>query len=473
MAATRGASAMSAGHAPRGSAGPDLLASGQDDRGKNRVVRVVPPWVWRIAGLLAVGVVAAVAGPDLLSSLSPRQPHAAASAGRRAPSMAPVDPNGRFVEAPRWSPRGPEVGSEIEAAELARIRVERPGVEGLLWAGSLDGHDHAVLVSYPRQPTQSGTDAIQVVALHVRRAREVATARSETIGYLSEAGGVVGLAWQGDDLHTRLLLLGRPGHLQVQVSPVVDYHPSGRISRRWQDTVLNDGVAVTDLGRRVDPFLLVRPKIAGLASSGLLVPVEGPPRVAPSRWGHGGRRLVGVLRRSRRPRARPLAVPGVGMLLDLGDADCTVLWSGRICARTGGKADHRTRGARPGSAPRRADVPGVRLADKTGGSASYAANTVRWSVANRLPFAFSTNEAGAPQVLVNPGGRGSATLTSAAGARLHVRLDGNGVGTLAVDAAVGPRIGGAEVVVRDRSGRITLRSTMTDTGTAEAFGRYL
>jgi hypothetical protein len=463
---------MSTGHAPRGSAGPDLLAAGQDDRGKNRVV---PPWVWRIAGLLVVGVVAAVAGPDLLSSLSPKQPPAAASAGRRAPSTAPVDPNGTFVEAPRWSPRGPEVGSEIEAAELARIRVERPGVDGLLWAGSLDGHDHAVLVSYPRQPTQSGTDAIQVVALHVRRAGDVATARSETVGYLSEAGGVVGIAWQGDDLHTRLLLLGRPGHLQVQVSPVVDYHPSGRISRRWQDTGLNDGVAVTDLGRRVDPFLLVRPKIAGLASSGLLVPVEGRRELPRA----GGVTVAGASSESYAgPDARVLVhsmSQALGMLLDLGDADSTVLWSGRIAS---GRTEEGKRVTGRGALVlvRRHDGPMFQAfvyADKTGGSARCTANTVRWSVADRSPFAFSTNEPGAPQVLVNPGGRGSATLTSAAGARLHVRLDGNGVGTLAVNAAAGPRIGGAEVVVRDRSGRITLRSTMPDTGTADAFGRYL
>ena len=34
-----------------------------------------------------------------------------------------------------------------------------------IWAGSLDGHDHAILAAYPRQPTQSGTEAVQVVAL--------------------------------------------------------------------------------------------------------------------------------------------------------------------------------------------------------------------------------------------------------------------------------------------------------------------
>ena len=163
------------------------------------------------------------------------------------------------------------------------------------------------------------------------------------------------------------------------------------------------------------------------------------------------------------------------MLLDLGDADCTVLWSGRIASgRTEGESGSSDAGrsswfgATTGRCSRRSSTPTRRA-----GSASYAANTVRWSVANRLPFAFSTNEAGAPQVLVNPGGRGWATLTSAAGTRLRVRLDGNGVGTLAVNAAARPRIGGAEVVVRDRFGRVTLRSTMTDTGTADAFGRYL
>jgi hypothetical protein len=462
---------MSTGRVPRGSQDADLLASGLEDQ---RARRVVPPWVWRIAGLLALGVVAAVAGPDLLSSLSPRQPHSAASSGRRAAS-SPVRPGGTFVEAAPWAPRGPDVGSEIEAAEVARIRAERPGVEGLLWAGSLDGHDHAVLVSYPRQPAQSGTDAIQVVALHVRRARDIATARSETIGYLSVAGGVVGLAWQGDDQHTRLLLLGRPGQLQMQVSSVVDYHPGGRISRRWQDTALADGVAVTDLGPQVDPFLVVRPKIPGLSSSGLLVPVEGR-RKTP---GADQVTVAGVSSRSYVGPAPHLLVhslsKALGMMLDLGDADATVLWSGRIPSGRN-EVGRRITGRGALVLVRRHDGPMFQAfvyADRTGGSASATANTVRWSVAGRLPFAFSTNEPGAPLVIVNPGGRGSATLSPAAGARLHIRLDGNGVGTVAADAGAGPALGGAEVVVRDRSGQITLRSTMTNAGTADAFGLYL
>ena len=462
---------MSAGPSPRGPATPDLIASALEDEPDRPAV---PPWVWRVAGLLALAVVAALAGPDLLSSLSPRQPRSAASARHQAPGSPPNRP-GTFLEQPRWVPRGPEVGSEIVAAELARIRVERPGVEGLLWAGSLDGHDHAILVAYPRQPTQSGTEAVQVVALHVRGARDVATARSESIGYLSESGGVVGVAWQGPDRHARLLLLGRPGRLRVQVSSVVDYRPSGGISRRWRDTLLTDGTAVVDLGRRTDPFLVVRPKIPGRTSSAVLVPVEGRGESP----GDDRVTVAGVSTDSYAGPAARLLVhslsQALGMLFDLGDADSTVLWSGRIAGgRT--RAGEQVTGRGALVLVRRHDGPMFQAfvyADRRGGSVSYSANTVRWSVAHRLPFAFSTNEAGAPEVIVNPAGPGTATLTIATGERVRVRLDGNGVGILAADSAAGPMIGGAAVVVRDPSGHITVRSTMTDTDTADAFGRYL
>lgn len=239
----------------RDAPGLDLLASGVE-RERAGAAGGTYLWVWRIAGLLGVGLLAVVAGPGLLSSPDPSELRPASASGpsaQAAPLVRPVRPT---VVAPlRWAPRGPEVGSDFALAALVRLRAERQGVDRLLWAGSLDGRNHVVVVSYRRQPNQAGADSIEAAALRVRRVSDLATAHSETIGYVTEPDALVGLTWQGDDQHTRLLVLARPTLQRVQVSSVVDHDAVGR---RWRTAALSDGVLVTDLGRHVDPVILVR-----------------------------------------------------------------------------------------------------------------------------------------------------------------------------------------------------------------------
>jgi hypothetical protein len=266
--------------------GLDLLASGaehedHDERGG------LPRWVWRVAGLLVLGLVAVVAGPQLLSSRVAGQQQQASplrSPAATAPLVRPISP--RVVPPLRWGPRGPEVGSDFVVAALARLREERHGVDRLLWAGSLDGHDHVVVFTYRRQPNLFYTDSIEVAALRVRHLRDLPTAHGETIGYVRSADELVGLAWQGADQHTRLLVLARPRPRLVQVSSYVDYDVVGRVSRRWSDATLDDGVLVTDLGRNAEPVILVRPDNVSSRTkitSPIIVEVHGrpsPPRVA-------------------------------------------------------------------------------------------------------------------------------------------------------------------------------------------------
>ena len=263
--------------------------------------------------------------------------------------------------------------------------------------------------------------------------------------------------------------------MEVQVSPVIDYNASGTISRRWRAAVLHNGVVVTDLGRRADPQIVVRPKDRGSSTSPALVLVQGRPKppgardvtvagvASPAYAGPDASTLVASLAKA------------VGMLFDLRDADSTVLWSGQL---PGGRRDS----GEPATG--RAALVLVRrhdgavfqafvYSDPAGSFVSYTANAVRWSVAKLLPYAFSTYGPGAPLLLVNPSGPGSATLTPASGPVRHVLLDDNGVATLAVNSQVGPTFSGAGVVVRDPSGRTVLRSTMVDPGTVDAFGSYL
>jgi hypothetical protein len=259
--------------------GLDLLASGTE-RENHRERGGPPPWGWRVAGLLVLGLVAVVAGPHLLSSPEPGLPQTSPprSPAPAAPLVRPLEP--RAVPPLRWAARGPEVGSHFVVAALARLRVERPGVDRLLWAGSLDGHDHVVVFSYRRQPNEFGTDLIEVAALRVQRARDLPTAHSETIGYVSGADAVVGLAWRGQDHHTRLLVLARPRPMDVQVTSLVDYDVIHGVSRGWRDARLNNGVLVKDLGRSADPAIIVRPhnrRSRTRTTSPILVAVEGRP----------------------------------------------------------------------------------------------------------------------------------------------------------------------------------------------------
>jgi hypothetical protein len=448
----------------------DLLASGRE---RERERGGVPAWVWRVAGLLLLGLVAVVAGPQLLSSPGPQQaapPRPPTQSARLVPPVLP-----RPVPPLRWAPRGPEVGSAVALAAVARLRALRPGVDRLLWAGSLDGHDHLVVVTYRRRPNLSPEDPIEVAALHVRRARDVATANGETIGYLGGAGSFVGVAWRGADQHTRLLVLGRPTRLRVQVSSVVNYDPIGRDTRLWRDARLTHGVVVTDLGRQSDPVIVVRSKDRDSTTSPAIIQVEGLPDLpspdevsvngvsSPAYVGPNAQRLVATLAQA------------VSPLFDLRDADSTVVWSGKLAGgdRRGPGARLTGRGALV--LVRRHDGPMFQafVYGAAGFLKSYPAIPVRWSVAGRLPYIFLPYEPGSPHVIINPGGPGSATFTPTVGRPLQVRLDGHGVGTLPADTSFATRVSGARVVVRDASGRTVLRSTMVNPDTANPFTPYL
>jgi hypothetical protein len=442
----------------RDAGGADLLASGT--RRERDGGRAGPPdWVWRVAGVLVIGLVAVLAGPQLLSSSGPGQAQASPprSALQASPHVRAAWP--RSVPPLRWVSRGPEVGSAFAAAALARLREERPGVDRLLWVGSLDGQDHVAVISYRRQPNQFGTDSIEVAALRVRRTRDVPTAHSETIGYVSDADGLVGLARQGDDQHVRLLVLARPRAMDVQVSSAVDYDPIGRVGRSWRDTTLEDGVSVTDLGRHADPVILVRPVDVRSSTGPVLVQVQGRPPLAgvdevtvagvssPSYAGPGASRLVAALGQS------------VESRFDLRDADSTVVWSGKLVGGIRRDAGSRATGRGALVVIRRHDGPTFQAfvyADPDGYLESSPASPVAWKVADRLPYAFSTHEPGAPLALVNPGGPGSATITPGVGPTMHVRFDGNGVATVAANVADVPRLDGARVIVRGLSGRLAV-----------------
>jgi hypothetical protein len=441
--------------------GSDQLTSGPERSSARR-----SPWVLRVAGLLAVGVVAVTAGPGLLSSPDAGQPHPAdspAPAASEVPMRGPNDPHNNPLRG--WASRGPDLGTPFVTAALARMRVEGRHVSRVLWAGSLDGKDHVVVVSYLMAPVQRAADDLEVGALVVHRESQLATAHSVTIGYVGQPEGLVAMAVHGDDDHTRLLVLSYPAPRKVQVSTVVDYHPDGDITRRWRDGSLAGGVLVTDLGRAVDPTLVVRPKDLSSQTDPILVDVQGLP-VAPRA---GELAISGA-------RSPSYAGPAVGVLVDtLGDAlrsyadlrnaDVRVVWSGRVVV-----------GRKPSGQParmraallvvRRRDgatfqvFVSARSGDLRGDSTVHP---VRWSDADRLPYALNMP---GYFLLISPGGPGSATLRPTVGPRrITVRLDGNGVGTVHSQYP-----DGAGVVVRDPAGRTTLRATLVNGITADIFG---
>jgi hypothetical protein len=357
------------------------------------------------------------------------------------------------------------------------MRQERADVDRLLWVGSLDGSDQVAVAAYRPQPNRPPGDGVEVAALRVRAAADVSRAESQPMGTVREAGGMVGLAWRGDDGHTRMLVLASPAPMPVQVSSVIRYHPSGRIGRQWRGAELDDGTLVTDLGSRADPVIVVRPTDLGSPTRPALVQVHGlrePP----------GADEVAVAGTASASYAGPdpgLLVDSlaqtVSMLFDLRDCDSKVLWSGELAggySETGQKITGRGALVRV----HRRDGPVFQafvFSDPTGNYASSTADPVPWSVAGRLPYAFTTYQDGAPLLLISPSGAGSALVSPGVGPAVRVRLDSNGVGTLAPIASIAPtfRFSGAGVVVRDPSGRAVLRATMVDPGTVDAFGAYL
>lgn len=432
------------------------------------------PWAWRVAGLLAVALVVVVVKPHLLSSPDPRRDPFASS----TPSAPALQPNPAPVVDPlSWPPRGPGIGSDFAAAALDRMRAERADVDRLLWVGSLDGGDQVAVAAYRPPPDRSPGDGVEVAALRVGRGDDVSRVQIQPMGTVREAGSLVGLAWRGDDSRTRILVLAGPARMPVQLSSVIDYHSSGRIGRRWRDAELDDGVLVTDLGRRADPVIVVRPTDLGSITRPALVQVHGlrePPGAnevtvagvsSPSYAGPDVNVLVGSLAQA------------MSMLTDLRDCDSRVLWSGELAggrSESGGKITGRGALVRV----RRHDGPVFQafvFSDPTGRYASSTADPVQWSVADQLPYVFTTYQAGAPLLLISPIGPGSATLTPSVGPPLRVRLDKGGVATLAGSANTTPtfRFTGADVLVRNPTGRTVLHSTIVDPGTVDAFGVYL
>ena len=358
------------------------------------------------------------------------------------------------------------------------MREERPNVDRLLWVGSLDGSDQVAVAAYRPEPDRSPGDGVQVAALRVTRAADVARAGSEPMGTCTRPGGMVGLAWRGDDKHTRILVLASPAPMPVQVSSVIEYHASGRIGRQWRDAELDNGTLVTDLGVRADPVIVVRPTDLGSPTRPALVQVHGLPEPpgadevsvagtsSPSYDGPNVTLLVESLAKA------------VSMLFDLRDCDSRVLWSGELA---GGFSETGEKITGHGALVRvqRRDGPVFQafvFSDPTGAFASSTADPVPWSVADRLPYAFTTYQDAAPLLLINPTGAGTATLSPKVGPPVRVPLDSqrrrygcrdrDHRPDVRVTAAPGPSSA-------TPSGHTVVRATMVDPGTVDAFGAYL
>jgi hypothetical protein len=261
-----------------------------------------------------------------------------------------------------------------------------------------------------------------------------------------------------------LLVLSYPEPRHVQVSAAVVYHPSGDLGRRWRDHLLTNGVAVTDLGQTVDPEVVVRPADLSSPTDPAIVAVHGlpaPPSATevtvagtklPSYAGPAAGVLVGSLAQAMRT------------FCDLRDANSRVLWSGRpTVGRTESGKPVRVLAAlvvvrRHDGATFQAFV----YAHRGDFSGIGEAGPVRWSVADRLPYAFNVQR---HVVLISPGGPGTATVTLMSGARIHVRFDGQGLASV-----TSQDIDGAGVVLRSLSGRVALRATLVSSITADIFG---
>jgi hypothetical protein len=407
------------------------------------------------------------------------------SGGRSAPpspdqSLQPTPVTGLLASTPPvapliWAPRGTGIGTPFAVAAMAQARAQRPDVDKLLWAGSVDGRDRVALVSVTPSRDSSIIDGVEIVALRVPAGSRLAQARLQSMGSVRGLEGRVGAAWVGADGHTRLLVVGRPHPMTVDVSAVIKYRPDGSIGRKWRPVSSRDGVVIVDLGHQTDPVLVVRP-FRKTPGENFLVSVGHPAQAEPARLRIQGDTAAtyagpdpGVLSRG--------VADAVSSLVDVRRTTARVIWSGAIEVGAQDAAHHARLSGRGALVLLRRDDGPVFQAfvfiDDRGHVNSSSANAVPWAAGDRLPYVFSTYQEGTPLLVLNPSGAGSVTVAVRPGATATMQTDRNGVGVLDDDASHSLGFGGSDVVVRDPRGRAVLHSRLVDVSTVDPFGLYL
>ena len=427
--------------------------------------RVPTRSAWVRRGLAGAALVAAVAllGPSLLSQGDkPDEPRPEPTTSPGPTSRPP--PTEPALSALRWTVRGDLAGNtEFAEAALAAVRVEDPGAEKVLYAGTLPDRSRIALVGTGTGPEASGFAfrGATVHALHVPAGKAPSAGRVTFAGGVESADGLAGWAGRVRNGEVVAVLLGRPTPLDAQVSTAIDYSEDGDISRSWEPVHSRDGSAVVELGRDTDPLVVARTTYDDTIDP-LLMSVDGDltPRsreaVAAQVRVAG---LDGAYRGPARRELRRAVVDGAWALLDPRSADIRVLWSGRMGA-------HR-RGAL--LLVRRSDGPTFQLfvfQEADGRAFPQGMRHLPWAGADTVPWILQTGQPETPLTLVNPTGAGTAVIEPPGGqAARRVPIGRDGTANLGDDQAIDAHeLSGSVITVLSPKGREVATTTWSEAG---------
>jgi hypothetical protein len=264
------------------------------------------------------------------------------------------------------------------------------------------------------------------------------------------------LTWAARVANDRVLALAmtRPGPVRFEVSSRVRFGSDGSAQRLWSPAYAEDGVVVSDLGRRVDPVVTVRVLGPGFTSVPLLTRVVTP---VPAQ------RLLNVTgidtdtyRGPDTPYLSHALEAGAGSVADLDTSQLELLWSATLPR------------ARKLALVLVTRDDGQRFQALVGqqGDAEFQAGVrpLPRGASDELPWLFAPPTPQDATLLLCPTGPGSLVYRRAGEPDHVLPIDESGVASLIVPGSSPPSASGARVTLRDPDGQVLLRTTLPEPG---------
>lgn len=433
-------------------AAPDDVLGSDHDESSGWLQR--RPRVGQVLGVVVLLGVAAFVGPNLLAD-DDRRADPRPTETSSGPPPTPPDPVG--ID---WPIRGDLADDPVFVpAALSRVRRDRPAADRVLFATTLpDGSRLALVAGAPDGPPDSAGTRALVHALTVPTDAPIYTGAVETVGRDIHESDLVGVATRGRDSRVYAVLLAGPGPLVAQISARVDHRPDGGATRQWRDVGGADGAAVVDLGAETDPAVFARSR-ATRAALPVVMEVQGVIDGPAGRVEIGDADVGGyagpdraVLTRAVRDTCRAL--------LRLADADIRVIWSGDL---RGGFRSALLR-------IRRADGPAYQLLvgqTVTGETFAHGPLNVPWADADVMPWVFESGDPSTPLLVINPTGRGTASVSHPDEPPRLVRFEADGLAPLGAGAPSASNLFGAVIEVRSTSGQLVVKAAVRTVSSAD------
>lgn len=368
-----------------------------------------------------------------------------------------------------WSVRGNLRNDETFVSQaLAQARRTHPEADSVLFAGTMpDGRRLALVALVSAVPASPVDPAAAVIAVNAPPHQSVRHASIEATNGLYTVNGIVGWAWRAGNTKVYAVLLGRPAPLEAEISAFIDYRADGSATRTWQRVEGPDGVAVVDLGTRVDPAVAVRQGANRPSHVPVLVDVSLPHEPA-------GHVVVPHVDAVGGLRGRGYAGPGpttvtsavaqaVNALVDVTTADLRVLWSGRVDVRRGVLVRvRRAEGA--------AFHVFVTADEESQEPQMTDVRRVPWRDADVMPWVFYPDPGDPEQTVrvINPSGAGTVTVDLDDARRLSAPTASSGIGTLGQHLSVSD-LAGATIRVLSPEGRHVMRGSLPKISEQDVF----